>query len=229
MDILNNKKLMTILRILPFAVCIALIAFYYLSGNEFSVEALLSYTPDNALLAALALLLLFAAKSMSIVFPVLVLCAVCGSLFEPVPAVLVSLIGMGVSLSVSYFFGKFSGGSLVDSLRAKYPKLEAVIKWQENNDFFVCFFLRVINSLPLDIVSMYLGASGIGYAKYISASMLGAAPGVIAAAVIGASISDPTSPAFIYSVLLTVLLSAGSALFYYMRSRTARRGVRHQT
>ena len=225
MNFFKNKKLMTALRLLPFAVCLGLVAVYYFSGNEFSAEALLSYTPSSPLLAAGVLLLLFALKSISIVFPILVLCAVSGYIFDPVTAAAVSLMGMALSLTVSYAFGRFSGHGLVSELRLKYPKLETVMKWQDDNDFFIAFFLRIVNSLPLDIVSMYLGASGIPYGKYIAASMLGAAPGVIAATIIGGSISDPASPAFFCSVILTVALSAGSALFYCIYKRIKKRGA----
>ena len=229
MNFFQNSKAMAVLRILPFAFCLALIAVYFLSGNEFSAEAILSYTPQSPLLAAAVLLLLYAMKSMSIVFPVLALCVASGYIFEPAAAVTVSLLGMAVSLTVSYWFGRFSGKGLVSKLTSKYPKLETVVKWQDGNDFFISFFLRVINSLPLDIVSMYLGASGITYAKYITASMLGAAPGVIAATIIGASITEPDSPAFVFSVAVTVALSVGSAVFYYFYKKVKQRNAHNFT
>lgn len=214
MKLFENKKAMTVLRVLPFLVCAGLIAAYYFSGNDFTVEALLEYTPNSLVLTALMMMILYALKSLSIVFPIMVLCVAGGYLFDPIAAIILNLLGMGISLSVSYLFGWFSGKDFIDKLISTHPKLAAINRTQNENDFFVAFFLRIINSLPLDIVSMYLGASGMKYTRYIAASLAGAAPGVIAATVIGTSITDPTSPAFIFSVALTVALAVLSAAVY---------------
>lgn len=223
MKLFQNKKIMLILRLLPFIACIALITGYCAAGNEFSAEAILSYTPDEPLLAVIVILLLYAMKSLSVIFPVMALFIACGTIFGTLPALIINFTGMAVCMSVSYWFGRFSGQEFIKSLSYKHPKLVAAVQWQEDNDVFLCFFLRAVNSLPLDIVSMYFGAVRMPFLKYIFSGLIGAAPGIVAATVLGNSISDPASPAFIFSVLLTVLIAAASAAAYslYKKKRHA--------
>ena len=57
---------------------------------------------------------------------------------------------------------------------------------------------------------MFLGAAGVNAAKY----MLGNLPGIIAITIVGQSITDPTSPTFIISLSVTVLISVISLVIY---------------
>ena len=75
--------LMTIAKILPFVVMLALVALYLPNKDAVSVDSILRYTPDNLWLAALAVLAAYAVKSLSVFFPLLVLYAAAGLLFLP--------------------------------------------------------------------------------------------------------------------------------------------------
>lgn len=218
-NILKNNKLMLVFRLIPFVVCIVFIIAYISTGHEFTVEAILSYTPDTPVLAALILLLMYAAKSISIVFPILVLNVAGGCLFSTPAAIAVNVLGTAICISVSYVLGRLAGLDSVMNMTQKYKKFDTFMKWQQDNSFFVSFFLRIINSLPFDVVSMYLGAVKTPFFIYLAASLAGALPGVIAATIIGTSITDPSSPEFIFSVILTVALSIISVSVYYIYKR----------
>ena len=73
--------LMTIAKILPFVVMLALVVLYLLNKDALGVDDILRYTPDNLWLAALAVLAAYAVKSLSVFFPLLVLYAAAGLLF----------------------------------------------------------------------------------------------------------------------------------------------------
>ena len=111
--------LLTIFKIVPFAVILICCILYARSGGEIKVEQILAYTPDNALLAALALIGLYAVKSLSVVFPLLVLYISAGVLFSAPIAILVNTAGLLVCLSVPYWIGRFSGKELVEKLTAR--------------------------------------------------------------------------------------------------------------
>ncbi|MGN1093277.1 MAG: hypothetical protein ACI4RS_06475, partial [Monoglobaceae bacterium] len=81
---------------------------------------------------------------------------------------------------------------------------------------FISFFLRAISCLPADIVSLYLGSIKIKYVPYALWGLIGTLPGLIPATVAGASITDPTSTAFIVSIMLTALSSVGSIVIYHL-------------
>lgn len=206
-------------RLVPFALCISFIIIYIATGHEFTVEAILSYTPDTPALAAIILLLMYAAKSISIVFPILVLNIAGGCIFSTPVAIIINAFGTALCISISYALGALAGLDSVMKITQKYKKFDIFMKWQRSNSFFVSFFLRIINSLPFDVVSMYLGAIRTPFCTYLAASLAGALPGVIAATIIGTSITDPSSPEFIFSVVLTVMLSIVSVAVYYIYKR----------
>lgn len=212
-----------LLRFVPFAVCIVFMCCYLFSGEEITPESLTSFAPENPLYAAIFMILLYAFKSMTIFFPIVVLNVVGGFLFEPLHAIIINSIGLLVELTIPYLIGKYSGGNFVERLTKKYPKVQEIIEIQGNNGFFITFLLRVIACLPGDAVSMYLGTTEIPLEKYLLASYLGAAPSMVVATLLGMSITDPTSPMFWVSVGLTVGISAISFLVYYLWQRSKKK------
>ena len=98
----------------------------------------------------------------------------------------------------------------------RYPKIKSIFDLEKGNDWFLSYFLRVINLLPMDLVSMFLGAAGVAPVKYITGSMLGNLPGIIAITVVGQSIIDPTSPTFIISLCVTVIISVLSVIIFWI-------------
>lgn len=210
----SKGKIRRLLQIIPICLCVILAVCVAASGREITAETILDYSPENPVLAALVLIALYAVKSLSVVLPLMPIQVAGGFLFSPVTAVLVNTAGMAVSLTAAYWVGRMSGMEFVSAYVQKYPKLEHIVGLQHENSFFVAFFLRVIRCLPLDVVSMYLGATGMRYGTYLLAGLLGTMPGTIMSTLIGTSITDPSSPMFIISVVVTAALSAGSLLLY---------------
>ena len=66
--------------------------------------------------------------------------------------------------------------------------------------------------LPADLVSAYMGASGISYPVYLFASILGILPTAVTFAVMGSSVGDIHSPAFWNSLFAEVRLVILSGL-----------------
>lgn len=218
-----NKKLLTFLRILPLIICLTVVVGYLLFGEELSVEAILHYAPANPVLAAVFLVLLYGVKGLSIFFPITVLYIAGGFLFPTPIALLVNTVGVAVELTVPFWMGWISGEEFSARLIQKYPKLGEIITAQQSSAFSLSFFLRVISCLPADAVSMYLGASKMPFAKYLIGSILGTIPGTITTTLIGASITDPASPMFWISVILTVGISAASFLIYFLWRKSKKR------
>lgn len=226
-DMPKNRKrfLSTAVRLLPLLVCLGAAAVYLLYGGNLSAEALLSFTPSNPLLAAGLLLALYAVKSLSVLFPLLILYIAAGALFPPGIALLVNLAGVGICVSLPYWIGRFAGDATVERLMEKHPKIRSAVEGQRKNDVFLSFFLRVVGCLPGDVVSLYLGSLRIPYSRYLLGSVLGLFPSLTLATLIGASVAEPTSPMFILSVSCTVLLSAASLVFYrFYRKRDGGKG-----
>lgn len=207
---------MKFIRFLPVVLCAVLIAAYFIWGRGISVETLVTAAPKNALFAALFMIVLYAGKSLSIFFPILILYAASGFLFPFWAALLVNLLGITTELSVAYGTGRASGVQLAQDLYKKYPKVQQFIEQLQGKGLFMPFFLRVIFCLPMDVVSMCFGAIKMPFKTYIAGSLLGATPSMISITLIGDNIKDPASPMFWTGVILTVVFTVISLLVYFL-------------
>ena len=211
-----KKKFINILALTLYAVLIFVV---FINTRDFSIDTLLTYTPEIPLLAALFLLGLYALKSISIVFPIILLQIVSGFLFSAPVALLINLLGAIIDFIIPYFIGKFTGAEAAEKKISKSPSLSRLFEKQHKHEFFLTLFLRVISCLPADLVSMYLGALKFEFNRYLIASMLGTLPGLIPATFMGQSITDPLSPQFITALSITVICSILSFAIYYIYAK----------
>lgn len=210
------KGKMRYLKYIVVIVCLLLVLLFVLSDKDFSVQTILEFTPQNPLCAAIVLLLLYALKSATVVFPLIILEIATGHLFSIWAALGVNFVGILIVLTVPYWIGRFAGMETIPKLIQKYPRFEKIIDRQQDNSAFICFFLRIIGCLPGDVVTMYFGATRTPFFQNLIAGALGILPDMILATLIGENIQNPESPMFWISALLTVTLSVLSLLLYYL-------------
>ncbi len=214
-----KKTIGTILKILPFAIMGILIVAILSSNEDPTVENILSSMPDSMFLSALFLMGMYALKSLSVVFPIIVLQVAAGLMFPLWAALLLNILGTTVAYTIPYITGRFSGSAATEKLMRKYPKVKEIVDMQHSSSWFPSFILRSVSCLPADIISMCLGSVKVPYIPYVVASVVGTLPGLIPATTAGMSILDPTSAVFIFSVILTVLTSVLSIILYWIIRR----------
>lgn len=202
----KNKKFF-VFRILLIIVWCGILLFCFLNRKSLSVKGILQYTPENLWKAAAFMLLFFALKSVSLFVYSGILYAVSGIIFPLPAAVGINICGSLIMLSLPYLIGMKTGASIVGRIRERYPKTERLRKLCNKNDIFFCFAARIIK-IPSDIVSLYMGAAGVNYKKYLLGSILGTIPHTITYPVMGMSVSDITSPQF--------LLAFGAEVVYFI-------------
>lgn len=203
-----------VLRFLPLVICIAFMLFFLFGDKEVTVDTLLDFTPRNPILAAIFMVLMYSFKSLTVFFPITVLNIAGGFIFPPPVALLVNSVGVIAELTIPYWIGRLSGAGFADKLTKKHPKIAELSRFGTNGVFFKSFFLRVISILPGDAVSMYLGAKKLPFGIYLLGSFLGTFPTMVTATLLGTSITDPTSPIFWISFILTIVLSVASVLIF---------------
>ena len=211
--------LLTVLQYVPLAVCAVFMLVYLFGGNSFSLEDILTYTPDSKLFAALFMVAMYAFKSLTVFFPITLLNIAGGFLFTPFHAIIVNSVGVIAELTVPYWVGRVSGSNSAGRFLAKHPKLSEMMEKNAKSSFFKAFFLRVIAILSGDAISMYLGATKLPFGVYLLGSFLGTFPSMVAATLVGTSITDPTSPMFWISIISTVSISLISVLIYWIWSK----------
>lgn len=217
-DILRSRKYKVILL----CVWLVILAVCFVNRDRFSVDGVLRYSPRNPLLAAVFMLLLFALKSLSVFIFSGILFAANGILFPLPAAIALNVLGAAVMVSLPYWLGRRLGKDAVDSVLEKYPKAEALRRMRTGRELSLSFITRAINILPSDILSLYMGATGINYPKYLAGSILGMLLSLITFPIMGMNITEPTSPWFWASIVIQVLVSAvfiGGYWVYYRKKR----------
>lgn len=194
--------------------CWAAMIFIFLHNNgNLTLEKLLDYRPKNTLQAVLVMLGLFVIKSVDFVMHSGVLFAAGGIMFPTPAAIVLNLVGTAIICITPYWIGRTLGVPLIEYLLGKYPKLKAVSELRLKNDFLVSLLFR-ISGLPLNISSLYMGAMGFSFWKYLLGSLVGFFPLMLNFTVLGVAADDPDSPAFLIAIGVQIFLFAGSALVY---------------
>lgn len=207
------KHVMQIAPIVMVAICV-LIYFKFFRGV--TIDHILEFTPENLWLAALVMIGLFALKSLSIFFPMLILIAASGSIFPTfLSALLVNCAGVTVMLMIPYAIGHFAEREFVEKLINKHKNADKLRELKSENELFIAYFTRVINMLPCDLVSMFLGSTSFSPGKYLLGSFLGILPGLIATTLMGANVNNPKSPKFWMSIVVEAVFAVGSTVWYY--------------
>ncbi len=206
------KKRWTILILLLLA--FALLYFHNTCG--ITAEQILNWQPENLILAAVALLCLFAVKSVLVFIPIMLPQILVGHIYARETAIFVNLLGLIVVMSVPYLIGKYLGTSRIEKLMEKYPKVKALLKVQDDNEMAFCFMLRACCVPPADIVTMYLGASGMTFSTNVIGGVLGSFPGMVLTTFLGANIRNPESPAFWKALALNVAWVILSGLGFWL-------------
>lgn len=146
-----------------------------------------AWTAGRTRLAALALLGLYVLKGLTAALPSTALAAAAG-LVLPFPLALgTNLCGAAAAQAGPYLIGRRKRGALED-LAARHPRL-AVLEAGPAAGREV-FLLRLAGVLPVELVSLWLGASGTPWRAYFAGGLLGSFPRVLSATVLGAALWD---------------------------------------
>ena len=202
--------------------CLVLIAGAVLllyAQNPITAEQLMNWQPKNLFAAAVLLLLFFAVKSSLVFVPILIPQILVGHLYPGCAAFGLNLLGLVVVMSVPYAIGRKLGGEKLTKILQRYPRLEGILKLQQENELALSFMLRACAVPPADIVTMYLGASGMPLHVNLLGGVLGALPAMVMTTFLGANIQDPSSPAFWQALGLNIAWIVLSALSFFLLRR----------
>ena len=195
---------------------VVIITLVFIKRESITLESIVSYSPENTFVAVAVMLSLFLLKSISFFIYGGLLYAASGVIFPFPLAIVVNAVGTVIMCSVPFFIGRKAGTPLLERLFKKHTKLQIIKYFQENNEFFVSFFTRIVGILPADIVSMYMGASRTKYKNYLSGTILGLLPSMITFCIMGMKADDVSSPAFILSALFELLLMVASVVYVFL-------------
>lgn len=193
-----------------------LILLCWIYRDSITVESIVNYAPENAIAAIGIMLALFALKGITVVVYGGILYMASGVLFSLPTAIAVNLVGTVIMTSVPFLLGKKAGSTMLDRLVQKNRKLELLRDMPKRNEWLTSFVVRMIGLLPGDLVGMYLGASGLRYSRYLGGTMAGMFPSVITFSIMGTSVQDVSSPAFLISAASEIAMMLLSLILYLL-------------
>lgn len=208
----------------PFIMIAICAVLYFTTFRSITAEQLLQYTPKNIWLAAIVMIAMFSLKSLTFFFPMIAIMTACGMTAPNIWAALaINTIGIFCMMNIPYLIGKFAQREYVEKLIMKHKKMHEIISLNMSNGVFFAFFLRIINCLPYDVVSMFLGSVNMKWRDYIIGSMLGTLPGMICCTFMGNYLDDLLSAKFILSVAINVGISVVCGISYLIYARKRRK------
>lgn len=210
-----SAALKTAVQVAPLVMVAVCVLIYLKFFRGVTIEHILEFTPENLWLAALVMIALFAMKSLSMFFPMIILVAATGSIFPNYfAALLVNCIGVLAMITLPYLIGRYAEREFVENLINKRKNADKLREFKSENELFIAYFMRVVNVLPCDVVSMFLGSANFSPAKYFLGSFLGIFPGLVTTTLMGANVQNPASPAFWAAAIVEVVFAVGSTIAY---------------
>jgi uncharacterized membrane protein YdjX (TVP38/TMEM64 family) len=179
--------------------------------HNVTLDSILNFTPENLWLAALVFLGLFALKSIVAVVYLKLLYIAVGVVFPAPIAIVVNLLGTAVEMTLPYLLGRYGGQKSMQIILQRRPVLQKLQNLSDTNTLRFSTLTRAVGVLPADVLSVYLGASGMPYGSFVLGGVLGLFPSLVITTVMGTQIEDPTSAGFLVSTALFVLVQVVAA------------------
>lgn len=219
---MNNKTK----RIVGIALRVALvlgiffvIVFKYNDLVNLDVRALVDKT-NSLFEAGLAVVGVYSLKAVVFVIPASVLYMAVGMAFDFVPGLIVNAVGLFAELNITYFIGKFLGGEKVENKLRQSKKGEKIITLRDKKTPYL-YVARLLPVFPIDFVSLFFGASNMGYLRYILISFFGVMPRIILITLLGDKIYDLIPVRFMMTVVIFAILIASIViLIKYIKKKS---------
>ncbi len=170
---------------------------------------------DNKLFVFLLLMLFFVIKAAFPVLPNSALFIIAGVVFDRPVALLINVAGIALQMTLRYYYGVHRPGGYAHRMVERQERIQQILKKNENGSIPLLFIFRLLPNFPINTVSQLYGSMGCGYAEYIFVSLLGILPKLTMYTLLGNSVFDPFSPAFLVPLALLLLFSVSSVLLYW--------------
>lgn len=178
----NNEKLIKALQLLSVVFMLGMVGAMLVLMNKLDINLenaahLSTYIKGGTFTVAIIIIAFTVIKSFALVFPPAVIFAVSGLLFDNLwVAVLVNFIGVALSLIMPYYLGRFTGKDMLDTLKAKFPKIKKLDDFAGQNEFMVVYVVKASGVIPSDLMNVIYGAMNVNFVKFFIASNLGMLP-----------------------------------------------------
>lgn len=212
----STKNILKIIIIL----CISLIFIYLMFRYQkrfthIRLKNLRGYIISFGPYAAFAFIFLYSIKPILIFFPTMVFTAIAGNIFGPLIGFSLTIIGLFTSGTFAFYLSRTLGKSFVAKIsKGKLLKIDENI---EQHGFKIMLLMRLSTLFPFDALSYAAGLTKISYVDFITATIIGSAPEMLAYSYVGHSMIHPSLKRILIPVCI-ILIFALSGSYLYKRN-----------
>ncbi len=185
----TKSTLMALLRVTVAMVIFVVAVIYYDELKNIDVRAIVEGSSSVAFAIA-TIWGIYLVKAVLFIIPASLIYISIGMAFSPVTACLISLVGIIIEVTATYFLGRFLGGDYVEKLLRKSKGGQKILDMKLNDSFPALLGIRALPVFPIDFVSLFWGASKCKFPRYFIASVVGIMPRVILFTILGDGIYD---------------------------------------
>lgn len=189
---MSKKTKATLLALLRAAVAMTIFVIAVINYEKLKnidVRAIVEAS-SSLIFAVLTIWGVYLVKSVLFIIPASLIYISIGMAFPTVNACLISLVGIILEVTVTYFLGLFLGGDYVNKLLARSKGGQKILDTKINDNFPAFLVIRALPVFPIDFVSLFWGASKAKFPRYFFASVIGIMPRVILFTILGDGIYD---------------------------------------
>ncbi len=185
----TKSTLMALLRVAVAMTIFVLAVRYYDELKNIDVRAIVEGSSSVAFAVA-TIWGIYLVKAVLFIIPASLIYISIGMAFSPVTACLISLVGIILEVTATYFLGRFLGGDYVEKLLKKSKGGQKILEMKLNDNFPALLGIRALPVFPIDFVSLFWGASKCKFPRYFIASVVGIMPRVVLFTILGDGIYD---------------------------------------
>lgn len=209
----STKNIIKSIIILCISIVFIYIIFKYQKHfTHIRLKDLRSYIISFGPYAALVFLLLYSIKPILIFFPTMVFTAIAGNIFGPLIGFFLTVIGLFTSGTFAFYLARKLGKPFANKItHGKLLKLDGNI---EQHGFKIMLLMRLSTLFPYDPLSYAAGLTKISYVDFITATIIGTAPEMLAYSYIGHNMRHPSLQKIIIPICLVISLALIGSYIY---------------
>ncbi|MDR1408737.1 MAG: VTT domain-containing protein [Oscillospiraceae bacterium] len=165
-------------------------------------------------LFALAVLAIYAICVWMPVFTLSSLCLISAAVLPAGWALTLNVVGVTILCTLCYYRGEKRGGGKAWRFVLANRSLRSLLERGGAGNPWILGALRMTPVFPVGAVSRLYGAMEYRLGNFLWVTLAGLAPRMTAYIFIGSSVFDPLSPAFLTPIILILLVSGCSLLFW---------------
>lgn len=216
---IQKKWVYAIPIILIWGIVIFFVGRFFMTVNPSEVIDFINASASRGLIVLIGL---YSLKAVTFVIPVALLFIASGAFLPIFQAIILTYALIAIEFSLTFYIGRRLGQERVSVLLSKNKRTQKLLTMNLEEGFLVTMILRIIPNPSLDLVSLILSTTNVKYKTFILASLVGVSPSLLTYIFIGDAIWDPLSMAFLVPILIRLVLSISTLVYYRTSARFKR-------